>query len=82
MMKAKYEKPVLVVEQFVFAQTIAKDCSDMFDDQVTLNDLQNCVWDLGGGTTVFAGGLCSIDGESSGMACYNNPTPQTQIFNS
>ena len=81
-MKAKYEKPMIIIEKFVLAQTIAKDCSDQFINQVTLNDIDRCGWDVGGGTTVFADGVCTIPGDPDGIVCYNNPPPDSQIFNS
>lgn len=81
-MKAKYEKPVIIIEKFVLAQTIAKDCSDDFKNQVTLNDIGSCGWDIGGGTTIFNEGVCTIPGDKDGIVCYNNPTSESQIFNS
>lgn len=81
-MKEKYVKPVLVIEKFMMAQTIAKDCSDQFKNQVTLNEIDKCGWDVGGGDTIFADKVCTIPGSSDGVVCYNNPTPDSQIFNS
>ena len=83
-MKANYTKPMLVVEVFSLSQSTARDCADSIPkEQVTSNDPANCVWDLGGGTTVFvAGSTCVIDGEQMGFACYNNPTEGNYIFRS
>ena len=83
-MKQSYKKPLLLLEPLTLAQTVARDCADSIpQSQVTANDPANCVWDLGGGTTVFvAGSNCVIDGERMGYACYNNPTEGNYIFRS
>ena len=83
-MKANYTKPMLVVEVFSLSQSTARDCADSIPkDQVTASDPANCVWDLGGGATVFvAGSNCTIDGEKMGVACYNNPSEGNYVFRS
>ena len=83
-MKANYKKPLLAVETFSLTQSTTRDCADSIPkEQVNLNDIATCVWDLGGGTTVFvAGSTCVLDGESMGFACYNNPTEGHYIFRS
>jgi len=83
-MKANYTKPLLAVEVFSLAQSTARDCADNIPkEQVTLNDIATCVWDLGGGTTVFISQpTCDINGEQMGFACYNNPTEGNYIFRS
>lgn len=83
-MKANYTKPLLAVEVFSLSQSTARDCADSIPkEQVTSNDPATCVWDLGGGTTVFvAGSTCVIDGEQMGFACYNNPSEGNYIFRS
>ena len=81
-MKA-YMKPLLALELFSASQSIARDCADNIPkDQVNLNDPGTCVWDLGGGTTVFVAGTCVIDGEAMGYGCYNNPSEGNYIFRS
>ena len=83
-MKANYTKPMLAVELFSLTQSAARDCADNIPaDRVNLNDIDTCVWDLGGGTTVFvAGSTCVLDGEQMGFACYNNPSEGSYIFRS
>ena len=83
-MKAKYTKPMLTVEMFTPTQSIARDCGGSIPkDQLNLSDPGTCVWDLGGGTTVFiAGTNCVLDGESMGYGCYNNPSEGNYIFRS
>ncbi len=83
-MKATYTKPLLTMELFSLTQTVARDCSDSIpQDQLTLGDIANCAWDIGGGATVFvAGSTCTLDGEQMGFACYNNPSEGNYIFRS
>lgn len=83
-MKDNYTKPMLNVELFSLAQTVTRDCGNSIPkDQLNFNDPSKCVWDLGGGTTVFiAGTNCVLDGESMGYACYNNPSEGNYIFRS
>ena len=83
-MKANYTKPFLAVEIFSAAQSTARDCADNIPkEQLNFNDPGRCVWDLGGGTSVFVAGTnCMIDGENMGIACYNNPSDGNYIFRS
>ena len=83
-MKGNYTKPMLTVELFSLGQSVARDCADSIPkDQLNFSDPAKCVWDLGGGTTVFvAGSNCVLDGESMGVACYNNPSEGNYIFRS
>lgn len=83
-MKAKYTKPLLAVEIFSPSQAVARDCADSIPkEQLTQGDPGTCVWDLGGGTTVFiAGSNCIIDGENMGVGCYNNPGEGHYVFRS
>lgn len=83
-MKSNYTKPFLGVEMFSIFQSAARDCADSIPkDQVTFDDIAKCVWNLGGGTTVFVGGSnCTLDGDSMGIACYNNPGEGSYIFRS
>ena len=83
-MKNKYVKPTVAVELFCLAQSIARDCADSIPkNQITLNDINSCKWDLGGGASVFvAPSTCTIDGEGMGFACYNNPSEGQYIFRS
>ena len=83
-MKATYTKPLLAIETFSLTQTVARDCGDTIPkDQLTSGDPATCVWDLGGGTTVFVAGTnCMLDGEAMGYGCYNNPSEGQYIFRS
>ena len=83
-MKAIYAKPMLTVEYFAPTQSMTRDCSDSIpDSQVTLNDISTCVWELGGGTTVFISKpACDINGDQMGYVCYNNPSEGNYIFRS
>ena len=83
-MKANYKKPLLAMEMFTLSQSATRDCADSIpDEQVNFNDPGRCVWDLGGGITVFiAGTNCMLDGENMGFACYNNPNEGNYIFRS
>ena len=79
-----YSKPFFAVEMFAMAQVGARDCADSIPkENLTSNDPSTCVWDLGGGETVFvAGSACKHDGEQMGFACYNNPSEGNYIFRS
>lgn len=83
-MKKNYTKPMLLLEPLTLTQTITRDCADAIPkEQLTSGDPATCVWDLGGGTTVFiAGSNCVLDGEQMGFACYNNPSEGNYIFRS
>lgn len=83
-MKGKYTKPLLVLEPMMLTQTISRDCGGSIPkDQLNFSDPGVCVWDLGGGTTVFiAGSNCVLDGEQMGYGCYNNPSEGNYIFRS
>lgn len=83
-MKASYTKPLLAMEMFSLNQMAVRDCADSIPkSQVNYTDPSRCVWDLGGGTTVFiAGSTCLLDGEAMGIACYNNPSEGHYIFRS
>ena len=82
-MKANYSKPLLAIESFTLAQTIARDCSPVIPkEDLTSGNIDTCVWDMNG-TSVFVGGkTCDIDGEMMGIACYNNPAEGMYIFRS
>ncbi len=83
-MKKTYMKPLLSVELFSLSQTGGRDCNTSIpESQLTLGDPGTCVWDLGGGNTVFiAGQNCLIDGESMNVGCYNNPGEGSYVFRS
>lgn len=83
-MKRNYTKPMLLLEPLTLTQTITRDCADAIPkEQLTAGDPATCVWDLGGGTTVFiAGSNCVLDGEQMGFYCYNNPTEGNYVFRS
>ena len=84
-MKSNYTKPQLTVELLTLTQSVARDCAEnsIPKEQINFNDPSKCVWDLGGGSKVFVVGTnCTIDGESMGYGCYNNPTEASYIFRS
>ena len=82
-MKAPYKKPLLEVEVFSLTQSVALDCADNIPkERLNFNDPGQCVWDLGGGTTVFVAGSCTIDASTMGIYCYNNPSEGQYIFRS
>lgn len=83
-MKANYTKPLLAVEMFSLAQTTARDCADIIPkDQLNFGEPGKCVWDLGGGMTVFVAGTCVLDGEMMGdIGCYNSPSEGNYVFRS
>lgn len=84
-MKEKYVKPLLAVEMFSMVQSVARDCADNIPkENLTFSDLPKCEWNLGGGFILFVVGVseCNMDGESSGIVCYNNPDPDKLIFRS
>ena len=85
-MKKVYKKPLVAVERFSIVYTSARDCWDSIpQDQVNLSD-HPCGWEITGGTVLFntsvVGSTCSIDGELSGMVCYNNPGEGQYMFRS
>ena len=83
-MKKVYKKPMIVIEEFSLTQTVAQGCSDTIPkENLTNNNINTCVWELGGGETVFVyPATCTMDGEEMGMACYNNPSEDKRIFRS
>lgn len=83
-MKANYSKPLLAVEMFAMTQNTARDCADFIHkEDVHFNEIEHCYWDMGGGARVFiAEPTCNINGETSGIACYNNPSEGNYIFRS
>lgn len=85
-MKKQYKKPLVAVEHFSIVQTAARDCWDSIpQEQVNLSD-HPCGWELGAGNilfnTVVVESTCNIDGELSGMVCYNNPGEGQYMFRS
>ena len=72
------------METFLVAQSVTRDCSESIPkDQLTLGDIDSCVWDIGNGVTAFVpGSACTLDGEQLGFACYNNPSEGNYIFRS
>jgi hypothetical protein len=85
-MKKEYRKPLVAVERFALVFTAARDCWDNIpQDQVNLSE-HPCGWDLGSGNVLFntsvVDSTCSIDGELSGMVCYNNPGEGHYMFRS
>ena len=85
-MKAKYQEPMLAMETFSSTQTTAKDCADSFVmGESTAGDINSCVYDMGGGSVIFATGVgsdCTIDGNTMTVICYNNPSEGHYIFHS
>jgi len=85
-MKKQYKKPLIAVERFAIVHTAARDCwNGIPQDQVNLSD-HPCGWDFGMGNILFnttvVDSTCSIDGELSGMVCYNNPSDGQYMFRS
>lgn len=70
----KYEKPVVVIENFMFAQTIAANCGINVPRQDVTYIGGIPVWDLGAGQILFdlGSGVCTEDGSLMTGACYNN----------
>ena len=83
-MKKIYNKPQVMIERFSIVHTGARDCSDNLPKEfITLSDLPKCKWDLGSGITYFLYEYqCTIDGEYSSGACYNNPSEDMLLFHS
>ena len=88
-MKTKYVKPALVMERFEMTQSIAASCGAAASS--TLGDpniwyKSTCAWVVGGVALwdANANEKCTqgtADMEVEGL-CYNNPTPDLQIFGS
>ena len=85
-MKAKYTKPVLMMESFTLSQTIAHNCGEGLDwSQATTKYKSTCGWATGfPGDTYFIDGnnVCNVDGSQLTTICYNNPDGDLAIFNS
>ena len=83
-MKLKYTKPLFAVEIFSLAQSKARDCADNIPkDRLNFNEPGQCVWDLGGGMTIFVvPKTCTFDGTNMDVGCYNNPSEGNYIFRS
>lgn len=88
-MKEKYVKPAMVIERFTLTSAIARNCADFIQKEyLTQSSIPNCVWDLGGGFTVFVQApICVIESnewvtDSGDMICYNNPGEGAYIFSS
>ena len=82
-MKRVYAKPVLAIQTFAMSQSITADCGNTTipQSQLTLGEPSSCVWDLGGGQTVFIStSNCRIEGRTMEFLCYNNPTSDDRIF--
>lgn len=83
-MKNAYMKPVFAVELFSGAQTTTRDCWDMIvKEDVYFNDLPDCYWQIAPDMKLFLlETACTHDGESYGLACYNNPGEGQYMFRS
>lgn len=90
-MKKEYKKPLVAVEHFPTVHTSARDCMDnIAQDQLTLGEISNCGWDLGGIVVFVTSDIsraqsCTIDGaifEENLEVCYNNPGEGQYIFRS
>ena len=82
-MKGIYSKPMLTVEFFSLAQSIARDCGTSIPkDQLTFADPGNCVWETGSGRVFVELPNCNIPGENMGYGCYNNPGEGQYVFRS
>ena len=85
-MKAPYAKPLLAVDVFSVSQSVTRDCTSTVvpSQQLTNTNPYDCYWD-NGNPEVFifaAGGVCNLDGEMVGMACYNTYSEDNFVFNS
>ena len=82
-MKGNYTKPLLSVEFFNVAQSVARDCgASIPKSQLNFSDPSKCAWDLGGTTVFVEQPICDINGETMGYGCYNNPAEGNYIFRS
>lgn len=84
-MKKKYNKPVIVFEDFSLSMSIAGDC----EEHISPAAAGTCGLDFGG-DKIFVGGvsLCTTEmenmvdtawGDYNG-ACYHNPSDTNNIF--
>ena len=83
-MKELYTKPMLGVELFSLAQSVARDCSfPIPSEDMTAGAPETCTWDIGGGAMAFiAQPACMIPIDSSSYGCYNNPGEGQYVFHS
>lgn len=82
-MKGTYTKPLLTVEVFSLAQSTTRDCADTSipKEQLNFGEPGSCVWDLGGGASMFTTEAnCTIP--AGEFYCYNNPAEGSYIFRS
>ena len=82
-MKGIYTKPLLTVEVFSLAQSTTRDCDNTSvpKEQLTYGEPGMCVWELGGGATMFTiEASCTI--EAGEFYCYNNPSEGSYVFRS
>lgn len=90
-MKAKYTKPVLVMEHFTLSQSIAHNCGDLLEwDDATMKSKRDCGWKTGfdidadGKEDILfvSSDVCSYISEDFAGICYNNPEGGFNVFNS
>lgn len=82
-MKKKYEKPMILIENFSLSETIAAGC----DVKVETQNSGQCGLEFGA-QTIFLVDVqgCTkkytVDDGSFNGLCYHNPTDSTNLFNS
>lgn len=84
-MKELYTKPMLGVELFSLAQSVARDCDNtaISGGKWSMNAPETCTYNIGGSATLFiAQPACMIPADSNPYGCYNNPTEGQYIFHS
>ena len=82
-MKKKYEKPMILVENFSLSTTVAGGCEVKTDTQ----NSGNCGLDFGDGTiflTDVAGCMVQVEVDDAGNngMCYHVPIETNNLFNS
>lgn len=83
-MKELYTKPMLGVELFSLAQSVARDCDNTtITGDWAMNAPETCTYNIAGGPTLFiAQPACMIPADSGLYGCYNNPGEGQYIFHS
>lgn len=88
-MKKAYQKPIIYIEEYELAQSIAQDCGYTPDSTVgrpthSAPGVNNCGWELDGDIIFIDNTACTEimdpDEEIGGVGCYNTPTGNTHIF--
>lgn len=89
-MKRVYEKPMVAIEHFTLAQSIAVSCGythDKYFGSPAQGDKLNCGWNNGIGEVYWIVGTtsnCTLDTDADAIigdkVCYNEPAGGAQIF--